>query len=265
MRVSRLVTGTDPLARSGRDPRLCPFSTSGGSVGFPGGAHARNVRPCEGEADAMRTGVRSTAGFCKTRRGSVAFLSAIVIGLALLPGSSLEAHPKRPSVSPDGVLAVKTSAYPKASYMPAQVLVQFRAGETREARSDALATVRPVRVKTLSGTQVVLVELQTGYGVPRAARVLGRQDSVAIAEPNFILRAFDVVPNDPLFTQQWGMNNTGQSHPVADPPPDFVSGAAGADANVASAWDLTQGSSDTVIAIIDSGVDLAHPDIAPSI
>ena len=99
----------------------------------------------------------------------------------------------------------------------------------------------------------------------KAVRILGRQQAISIVEPNYLLSSSDLVPNDPMFPQQWGMNNDGQVHPIADPPPDAVSGAAGADANVEPAWDLTQGSPDVVIAIIDTGVDITHPDLAPNV
>lgn len=61
-----------------------------------------------------------------------------------------------------------------------------------------------------------------------------------------------LIPNDPLFAQQWHLRNTGQS-----------SGTAGADANVTGVWDAFQGSG-VVIGVIDDGVELLHPDLAPN-
>gem|GEM_PF-2726921 len=64
-----------------------------------------------------------------------------------------------------------------------------------------------------------------------------------------------VVPNDPLNTSNWGHNNTGYNGPG--------SGTAGFDSKARLAWDQAQGygSSNIIIAIIDSGVDTAHPDL----
>src|SRR5262249_32548401 len=64
----------------------------------------------------------------------------------------------------------------------------------------------------------------------------------------------DAVPNDPLFPQQWHLNNTGQG-----------GGTPGADVKAPAAWDLTTGSSSIVIAVVDDGVEKTHPDLAANI
>lgn len=60
----------------------------------------------------------------------------------------------------------------------------------------------------------------------------------------------EFVPNDTLYSQQWHLNNTGQS-----------GGLAGEDAKLQGAWDLSQGLGAT-IAIVDNGVEYTHPDLA---
>lgn len=57
-------------------------------------------------------------------------------------------------------------------------------------------------------------------------------------------------PNDPLFPDQWHLNNTGQ-----------FEGLPGADVGATLAWDITTGSSNVVIAVIDDGIQLNHPDL----
>ena len=85
------------------------------------------------------------------------------------------------------------------------------------------------------------------------------------AEPNWIYEPLEVIPNDPAFDDQWGLSNTGQIHAIADPPPASSQGVADADADVSDAWSVTQGSPETVIAILDTGVDLSHPDLSPNL
>lgn len=58
-----------------------------------------------------------------------------------------------------------------------------------------------------------------------------------------------VIPNDPLFPQQWGLNNTGGV------------GVADADIDAPEAWDHETGSNQVIIAVIDEGVDIQHPDL----
>jgi subtilisin family serine protease len=63
------------------------------------------------------------------------------------------------------------------------------------------------------------------------------------------------IPNDPFFDRQWGFHNTGTNPGIPTPRED-------ADVNAPEAWDLAQGSPSVVVAIIDSGLRLGHPDIA---
>ncbi|MFY7878137.1 MAG: S8 family serine peptidase, partial [Pirellula sp.] len=70
--------------------------------------------------------------------------------------------------------------------------------------------------------------------------------------PNFYVN-FEkhFIPNDPRFNNQWHLRNLGQSGGVAD-----------ADSDVDLAWDVNQGgSSSIVVAVIDDGVQSAHPDL----
>ncbi|MFK7805835.1 MAG: S8 family serine peptidase [Anaerolineae bacterium] len=77
---------------------------------------------------------------------------------------------------------------------------------------------------------------------------------VAFAHPNFISHlGLRTPPNDPLFDDQWHLNNIGQGGGTAD-----------ADADVLEAWDISAGSNGVVIAIIDGGFDMTHPDLLPN-
>jgi len=61
-------------------------------------------------------------------------------------------------------------------------------------------------------------------------------------------------PNDLYYNDQWGLNNTGQN-----------GGIAGVDLNMEAAWDITTGDNNTVIAILDQGLEADHPDLAANI
>jgi subtilisin family serine protease len=87
--------------------------------------------------------------------------------------------------------------------------------------------------------------------------------SVAYAEPN-MLRYLSAVPTDPSFANQWSLDNSGQSHSVSGST-STRPGVVDADIDAVEAWDNQLGSEDTVIAIMDSGVDIAHPDLAGSL
>ncbi|MDQ3668012.1 MAG: S8 family serine peptidase [Acidobacteriota bacterium] len=57
-------------------------------------------------------------------------------------------------------------------------------------------------------------------------------------------------PDDPRFNEQWALSNSGQN-----------GGQFGSDIGVTAAWQTTTGSQSTVIAVIDSGIDFAHPEL----
>lgn len=59
-----------------------------------------------------------------------------------------------------------------------------------------------------------------------------------------------VIPNDPQFGNQWGLRNTGQVI-------NSITGIAGNDINVAGAWDITTGSANIKIGVLDSGMPLS--------
>ena len=61
-------------------------------------------------------------------------------------------------------------------------------------------------------------------------------------------------PNDPLFNLQWHLENNGIAGGVVD-----------ADVDVTGAWELTTGSAQTIIAVVDDGMELTHPDLAPNL
>ncbi len=68
-------------------------------------------------------------------------------------------------------------------------------------------------------------------------------------------QSFTIIPNDPSFTSQWGLRNTGQVI-------NSIAGTPGGDINAVNAWDITTGSSNLKIAVLDSGIPLGHPEFA---
>ncbi len=119
--------------------------------------------------------------------------------------------------------------------------------------TDTFSTYRP-----LLGTPDQFVATLAGSGGADTLRLTSELDQlpgVAFASPNFLTEIqFQSVPNDPLFNMQWHLQNTGQ-----------FGGKVGADAKLTTAWDITTGSQEVVIAIFDNGVQTNHPDLAANI
>ena len=78
------------------------------------------------------------------------------------------------------------------------------------------------------------------------------------AEPNYVVSADIAPPDDTDFNRLWGLHNTGQNV-------NGTNGTNDADIDALEVWDVTTGSSDVVVAVIDSGVDINHPDLQNNI
>ena len=99
------------------------------------------------------------------------------------------------------------------------------------------------------------VDLPVGVTVADALGVLTTLDGVMYAQPDYSVSLGEaLLPNDLGFSSMWGLHNTGQSGGTPD-----------ADIDAPEAWGVTTGSSSVIVAVIDSGVDYTHPDLAANI
>ncbi len=140
----------------------------------------------------------------------------------------------------------------EAPSAPDRILVKYKTGRTNAAQRDTIRSrygMKTQRHLTLTDTYVY--QLSSSSDKPRVLRELNKNPEVAYAEPDYLLSLYDTVPNDTSFTSLWGMNNTGQTGGTAD-----------ADIDAVEAWDYTTGGNDVIVAVIDTGVDYNHPDLA---
>jgi thermitase len=133
------------------------------------------------------------------------------------------------------------------------LIVRFEPGVSAAERTAIRDEAGTDFERTLPVSGMQLVDPEPGQGAAAAERALERQDGVLYAEPNAIRRA-SLRPDDVHYSLLWGMENTGQSIRGS-------AGSADADTDAGDAWDAGIGGGVTV-AVIDSGVDLTHADLA---
>ena len=128
------------------------------------------------------------------------------------------------------------------------VLVQFRASSTNESRDRSCRKVGLGAMQTY--TLVPGLALVHVSGDPRASVLQLRADpNVLHVELNQVLHT-QIIPNDPLLTNAWGLNNATSASNDIDAP---------------QAWDLYTGDPNYRIAVIDTGIDFNHPDLQGNI
>jgi subtilisin family serine protease len=126
---------------------------------------------------------------------------------------------------------------------------------TSVAAASRLFSNSPFPVQVVGGLGMAgsLLVRTPGTAVDAAKNWFRSQRSIASIEPNAVVRA-TATPNDPGYPQLWGLNNTGRTGGTPD-----------ADIDAPEAWGLTTGSRSIVVAVIDTGVDYNHPDLAANI
>jgi thermitase len=153
-----------------------------------------------------------------------------------------------------GLLLAPSAFGAGAEYAPGEVVVKYTDDATAAQKSAAEQLGGVVeRITGVRGVGAQLVSV-TG-GVQAAVARLESSAAVEYAEPNYIYRA-DAIPNDPLFPQMYGLNNTGQTGGTADADIDAPEGW---DSGGLGGFPSTGGAK---VGIVDTGIQLNHPDLA---
>jgi hypothetical protein len=139
-------------------------------------------------------------------------------------------------------------------YVKDELLVRFAPNIPKATIDQINATIG---AQVLQSFQIVsnlyLVKIPAHLSVPEAIARYKGYANVLYAEPNYIVHTAQheqLTPNDPSFTQLWGLHNTGQTGGTPD-----------ADIDAPEAWDITTGSPSVVVFVVDTGVDYNHPDL----
>ncbi len=142
-----------------------------------------------------------------------------------------------------------------AEHAEGEILVKFRDyiayddAEMKRATASAYAKTGAVVKKKFRGLKgLQLVKLPKNKSIKQALKSYLKDSRIEYAEPNYIVYA-TAIPDDPDFGNLWGLHNTGND----------------ADIDAPEAWDLITGSSNVVVAVIDTGVAYNHPDLSANI
>ena len=167
-----------------------------------------------------------------------------IASLSVLAAAGSQDLGVRPD-SPDGIGIDTTHPIPNALDFPHaedRVFVRFKADATDAQRAEIYDLIGPALQSFSSVEDLVCIKLTVPVAQALES-VKARTDVLKYAEPVFFYDTFDTTPNDPSYGQLYGMESI----------------------NMPAAWDVTTGGADFRIAIIDSGTQLTHPDLAANI
>jgi subtilisin family serine protease len=220
------------------------------------------VRPKPGMEPTMRAALTSLA--TSTPSGDRQLLGGFQIVAAgdTLPDteSTLDALREHPAVA-SGSHVFHTSADNVPFVPTGSVYIKFKQGTSQQAQEALLDSCR-LEITEARDARTVIARVTPDSPNPiKVAATLQNSPDIDVAEPELAtpgrLHGFNL-PADPLLSEQWHLQNLG-FHRGTD-----VGFRKGADGRVIAAWTAAQtlGSPQIVVAVIDDGFDLAHPDLA---
>jgi subtilisin family serine protease len=144
-----------------------------------------------------------------------------------------------------------------ALYAHDRILVKIKSDAQLFSNRDQVLPARGARAEAIGvegSGGLYLIHLDKTTTVEQAIKEASADPQVEFAEPDYFLYPSTVMPDDTFFNRQWNLLNMGEGG----------AGKPGADIGATRAWELTTGSDDVVVAILDTGTDLSHPDLAPN-
>lgn len=150
-------------------------------------------------------------------------------------------------VSAERPESVNWAALTSMDAVPGELLVGYNSeisSSTITVQMQGLhAAVGAQVVDTFRSIPVQHVRLSSSISPEQAAQHYLSDPRVAFVEPNYIVRPLATTPNDPQFGDLWGMSRI----------------------RAPEAWDFIQGDSSIIVAVIDTGIQIDHPDLKANI
>lgn len=112
--------------------------------------------------------------------------------------------------------------------------------------------VKAHRLGQKSKEYMYVIEFPNADNIHEIVKAYNATGEVEYAEPDYIGKVQGVTPNDTLYHKQWDMKNDGSF--------SLLPAKAGADIDMEEAWGITQGDTNIIVAVIDAGLLLGHPE-----
>ena len=136
-------------------------------------------------------------------------------------------------------------------YAPQQILVQFERTSSLQEREALRKSFQAQELQYFESLDIALWQVPESLtiqgtplkSIPDMVRHLHHHPIIATAEPNYRYQLLDTTPNDTHYDDLWGMEMI----------------------NAPAAWDISTGSHNVTVALLDTGIDFTHPDLVDNI
>lgn len=145
-------------------------------------------------------------------------------------------------------------------YSTEKILVKFKPDLSTQSTEQILRAYQPESYRLIPRINFYVMKVGAGTTVEETLAALKRNPDVLYAGPDYKLR-LAVQPNDQLFRYQYALFNPGGTLQI----PGSPTGKTRADIKVTGAWDFAKGNPNLLIAVLDSGIDYSHPDLASKV
>ncbi len=176
---------------------------------------------------------------------------SVVMPIALSLAMFIASLPAPAAQSASRPVPAAITAALSIPHVPGEIIIRFADDTNAEQRKEALATGNLTELQAFDEINAKLLETAP-EDLEFVLAELDLDPRIAYAEPNFLM-SLDIIPNDPQYPLQWSLENNGQTV-------DGNIGIQDADIDAPEAWEVTTGSPDVIVAVVDSGVDFTHPD-----
>ncbi|MCX8021695.1 MAG: S8 family serine peptidase [Syntrophorhabdaceae bacterium] len=127
-------------------------------------------------------------------------------------------------------------------YVEGELLIKFKEGVSHKEKASFLKKHNLDRLREFKRARIHHIKLPKGVDLKEYLEKLKKDKDVEYVEPNYKRRPMGIIPDDPALSEQWGLTKIGMP----------------------SVWNSARGSKDIIVAVIDTGVDYNHPDLAPN-